>query len=68
MPDTWSDRINTVLSACRACAATDAERDHALALLSRWQSPERAVAYAASCRQVRDMAALARQCPYVGEL
>lgn len=56
MTTAWSDHIGTVLDACRRCGATDAEREHALALLGRWQSPERAVAYVERCRDSREAA------------
>jgi hypothetical protein len=64
---TWSDRIAVVLSAARTAGCTESERDHALVLLSRWQTPARALDYVRRVDHRYPLPA-GYTCPYVGEL
>ena len=55
------------MDAAKAAGCTDWERQHALDLLARWQTPDKALDYIAACKRQRDAVAAVHRCPYVGE-
>jgi hypothetical protein len=62
------ERLAEVQQAAHDAGCDALERDHAIMLLNRWHTTERALRYIDQCRRKRVAAQAARTCPYVGEL